>query len=250
MAQPTTRKEFKDYCLRKLGHPVIQINVSDEQIDDRVEEALNFWQDYHYNGSELVYLRHMLTEEDVERGYIDLNGTDQAKLLGVVRIFDVFSSISTGTGMFNVVYQFVLNNLQDLTGYSIQNYYMTMSHIRFIQEWLVGWPMIRYNKHSNKLYLDISTAKLTPGLYIIIEAYAPLDDENPDIWGDRFLQNYATTLIKEQWGSNLTKFTNMQLVGGVQFNGEQILSDAREERRNMEDEAKKLLQPLTHYFTG
>jgi hypothetical protein len=250
MPQPSTRKQFKEYCLRKLGHPVIQINVSDEQIDDRIDEALTFWQDYHYNGSELLYLRHMLTEDDIERGYIDLNNTEHANLLGVVRIFDVFSSISTGTGMFNVVYQFVLNNLQDLTGYSIQNYYMTMQHLRFIQEWLVGWPMIRYNKHSNRLYLDVSSSKLTAGLYIIIEAYAPLDETNPDIWGDRFLQNYATALIKEQWGNNLTKFVNMQLVGGVQFNGEQILNDAREERRNMETEAKTLLQPLVYNFSG
>jgi hypothetical protein len=250
MAQPATRKQFKEYCLRKLGHPVIQINVADEQIDDRIEEALSFWQDYHYNGSDLVYLRHMLTEEDIARGYIDLNDTEYANLLGVVRIFDLSSSISTGTGMFNVQYQFVLNNLQDLTGYSIQNYYMTMQHIRFIQEWLVGWPLIRYNKHSNKLYIDQSKGKLTPGFYIMIEAYAPIDETNPDIWGDRWLQNYATTLIKEQWGANITKFTNMQLVGGVQFNGEQILNDAREERRAMEDEAIKNLQPLTYNFSG
>jgi hypothetical protein len=250
MALPRTRKEFKEYCLRKLGHPVIQINVSDEQIDDRVDEALTFWNDYHYNGSDLVYLKHLLTQEEIDQGYVDLNNTEYANLLGVVRIFDLSSSISTGTGMFNVQYQFVLNNLQDLTGYSIQNYYMTMSHIRFIQEWLVGLPLIRYNKHTNKLYIDQSKAKLTPGYFIIIEAYAPIDETNPDIWGDRFLQNYTSALIKEQWGSNITKFSNMQLVGGVQFNGEQILSDAREERRNMEDEAKKLLQPLVYNMSG
>jgi hypothetical protein len=250
MALPRTRKEFKEYCLRKLGHPVIQINVSDEQIDDRVDEALTFWNDYHYNGSDLVYLKHLLTQEEIDQGYVDLNNTEYANLLGVVRIFDLSSSISTGTGMFNVQYQFVLNNLQDLTGYSIQNYYMTMQHIRFIQEWLVGLPLIRYNKHTNKLYIDHSKAKLTPGYFIIIEAYAPIDETNPDIWGDRFLQNYTSALIKEQWGSNITKFSNMQLVGGVQFNGEQILSDAREERRNMEDEAKKLLQPLVYNMSG
>lgn len=250
MALPTTRKEFKEYCLRKLGHPVIQINVSDEQVDDRIDEALLFWQDYHYNGSEMVYLKHLLTQEEIDQGYVDLSNTEHAKLLGVVRIFDLYSSISTGTGMFNVQYQFVLNNLQDLTGYSIQNYYMTMSHIRFIQEWLVGVPLIRYNKHSNKIYIDQSKAKLTPGFFILIEAYAPLDDTNPDIWTDRWLQNFATVLIKEQWGSNLTKFSNMQLVGGVQFNGDQILNDAREERKEMEDDARKTLQPLLNYYTG
>ena len=250
MAQPTTRKEFKDYCLRKLGHPVIQINVSDEQIEDRVEEALSFWNDYHYNGSELVYLKHRLTQQEIDQGYVDLSNTEHAKLLGVVRVFDIFSSISTGTGMFNVNYQFVLNNLQDLTGYSIQNYYMTMQHLRFIQEWLVGWTMIRYNKHNNRIYLDLTKSKLSEGYYLIIEAYEPLDDTNPDIWGDRWLQNYATVLIKEQWGSNLTKFVNMQLVGGVQFNGEQILADARDERKAMEEEAINSLQPMVYNFSG
>lgn len=247
MAKPVSRQEFKDYCLRKLGAPVIQINVSDEQVDDRVDEALDFWQDYHYNGMEHVYLKHEITQEDIDNGWIPVPD----ELVGVTRIFNLSSSISTGTGMFNVTYQFVLNNLTDLTGYSIQNYYMTMQNLRFIEEWLVGWPMIRYNKHVNRIYLDLNMEKLTPGNYIIVDGYAPLDGNLlTDIWTDRWLQNYATVLIKEQWGSNLTKFSQVQLVGGVQFNGEQILNDAREERRAMEEEAKNSLQPLVHNFSG
>ncbi len=247
MAKPTNRQEFKEYCLRKLGHPVIQINVSDEQIEDRIDEAFSFFSDYHYNGSEHVYLKHIITQEDIDRGYIEA----PERLLGVTRIFDLSSSIATGTGMFNVTYQFVLNNLQDLTGYSIQNYYMTMQSLRFIQEWLVGWPMIRYNRLVNKIYLDLDMKKLTPGKYILIEAYDIIDGtQYADLWNDRWFQNYATVLIKEQWGSNLTKFVNMQLVGGVQFNGDQILADAKEERRNMEEEAINSMQPLVYNFSG
>ncbi len=247
MAKPTNKEEFKKYCLRKLGHPVIQINVSDEQVDDRVSEAVSFWNDYHYNGSELIYLKHQVTQEDKDNGYI----TVPERLLGVARIFDLSSSISTGTGMFNVTYQFVLNNLSDITGYSIQNYYMTMQHLRFLQEILVGVPILRYNKHVNKLYIDLDWTTIAVGTYIIVEAYDVIDeDEYSDMWNDRWLQNYATALIKEQWGSNLTKFTNMQLVGGVQFNAEQILNDAREERRALEDNAKSSLQPLVYNFTG
>lgn len=247
MAKPTTRAEFKEYCLRKLGHPVIQINVSDEQIEDRIDEAFSFFSDYHYNGSEHVYLKHVITQQDITNGYV----TVPERLLGVTRIFDLSSSISSGTGMFNVTYQFVLNNLQDLTGYSIQNYYMTMQSLRFIQEWLVGWPMIRYNRLSNKVYLDMNTSKLTPGNFLIIEAYDIIDSTvYTDLWSDRWFQNYASTLIKEQWGSNLTKFVNMQLVGGVQFNGEQILADAVAERKAMEEEAINSLQPLVYNFTG
>lgn len=247
MAKPTTRKEFKEYCLRKIGAPVIQINVADEQVEDRIDEALSFWNDYHYNGSEHVYLKHKLTQEDIDNGYI----TVPERLLGVVRIFEVNTSISTGSGMFNVTYQFVLNNLNDLTGYSIQNYFMTMQSIRFMQEWLVGQPMIRYNKHINKVYLDMTKSKLSSNNYLIVEAYDILDGtQYADVWSDRWLQNYATALIREQWGLNLTKFTNMQLVGGVQFNGEQILSDASADRKAMEEEAVNSLQPLVYNFSG
>lgn len=247
MAKPYDKESFKDYCLRKLGHPVIQINVSDEQIDDRIDEAFSFFSDYHYNGSEHVYLKHMITQEDIDNGYV----ITPERLLGVSKIFDMSSSISSGSGMFNAKYQFALNNLQDMTGYSVQNYYMTMQHLQMIQEVLVGYPMIRYNKLVNKVYLDMDKANLTVGSYIMIDAYDIIDgDIYEDLWNDRWFQNYATTLIKEQWGSNLTKFTNMQLVGGVQFNGEQILNDAREERRNMEDAAINSLQPLVFNFSG
>ena len=247
MAQPETREEFKEYVLRKLGAPVIEINVSDEQVEDRIDEAISFWRDYHYNGSQLVYLKHQITEADKERGYINL----PKGLLGISGIFNLTTSISTGSGIFNVQYQFVLNNIQDITGYSIQNYYMTMSYLEFLQEILVGKPMVRYNKHVNKLFIDVDKNFLTPDEYIIIEAYDVIDpDSYPDVWGDRWLQNYAAVLVREAWGLNLTKFNNMQLVGGVTFNGEQILSEARADKERMEEEAITKLQPLTYNFVG
>jgi len=247
MAQPTNREEFKDYCLRKIGAPVIEINVSDEQVEDRIDEAISFFRDYHYDGSQLVYLSHQLTEEELDQGYIDV----PSRLLGVTRIFDLSSSISTGAGIFNVSYQFVLHNLEDITKYDVTNYYMALSHLEFIQEILVGKPLIRYNRHNDKLFIDIRKNILAPGSYIVIEAYDIIDEtEYQDFWRDRWLQNYAATLIKEQWGSNITKFEGMQLVGGVTFNGQQILNDAREERRTMEEQAINTLQPLVFNFIG
>jgi hypothetical protein len=247
MAQPQSREEFIDYVLRKIGAPVIEINVAEEQVEDRVDEALSFWNDYHYNGSQLVYLKHEITQADKDNGYITL----PQKLLGISKVFPFDTSISTGTGMFNVQYQFVLNNLTDLTSYNLQHYYMTMQHIEFMQEILVGKPFIRYNKHVNKLFIDTDISHWAVGNYIIIEAYDVIDpDAYSDVWNDRWLQNYASALIREQWGLNLTKFTNMQLVGGVSFNGEQILAEAREERRAMEEEAVQNLQPLTYNFIG
>jgi hypothetical protein len=247
MAQPNSRTTFKDWVLRKLGAPVIDINVSDEQIDDRIDEAIDFWRDYHYNGSQLVYMKHQITQEDKDNGYITLPTT----ILGISGIFNMQSSISTGGGIFNVQYQFVLNNLEDITGYNITNYFMSMQHLEFLQEMLVGRPMIRYNKHVNKLWIDSGSESIAVGEYIIIEAYDVIDGSTyGDVWSDRFLQNYAAALVKEQWGSNLTKFTGMQLVGGVSFNGEQILSDAREERKAMEEEAVQNLQPLSYNYIG
>lgn len=247
MALPTTRSEFKDYVLRKIGAPVIQINVSDEQVDDRIDEAISFWRDYHYDGSQMVYLKHQFTQAEIDQGYVEV----PENLLGVTRIFDLSSSISTGTGMFNVQYQFVLNNLEDITGYNIQHYYMSLSHLQFLQEILVGRPLIRYNRHINRLYLDVTKSTLNAGSYIIIEGYDIIDGETySDVWQDRFLQNYASALIREQWGLNLTKFSNMSLIGGVQFNGEQILSEAKNDRKEMEEMAKTSLQPLVYNFVG
>lgn len=247
MSQPTNKEEFKEYCLRKLGHPVTEINVSDEQIDDRIDEAISFYRDYHYDGSHLVYLRHELTQEEIDRGWISV----PERLLGVTRIFDLSSSISTGAGMFNVTYQFVLNNLDSITRYDVTNYYMAMQNLSFMQEILVGKPLIRYNRRMNRLFMDVKSGTLSEGSFIIIEAYDIVDqDLYQDFWKERWLQNYATVLIKEQWGTNLTKFEGVQLVGGITFNGQQILNDAREERRAMEEQAINSLQPLVHNFCG
>jgi hypothetical protein len=126
-----------------------------------------------------------------------------------------------------------------------------MSYIEFLQEMLVGKPLIRFNKHVNKLYVDVDQKIWTVGDFIIIEAYDIIDEtEYAEVWTDRWLQNYTAALVKENWGANLTKFVGMQLVGGVTFNGEQILQEAREERQRMEEEAVNSLQPLTYNFIG
>ena len=247
MAQPTNRTEFIEHVLRKIGAPVIEINVADEQIEDRVDEAVSFWRDYHYNGSQMVYLKHQITQDDIDNGYFPL----PENILGISRVFDLTSNLSSGTGIFNVSYQYVLNNLEDITGYNVANYYMNMQHLEMLQEILVGKPHIRYNRHVNKLHIDIEKELFVVGEYIVVEAYDVIDPATySEVWTDRWLQNYASVLIREQWGMNLTKFTNMQLVGGVQFNGEQILQEAREERRQLEEDAVQNLQPLTYNFIG
>lgn len=232
MAQPTTRAQFKEYCLRKLGKPVIEINVDADQIEDRIDEALSYYWDYHFDGTEKIYARRQMTQEDIDNGYI----TVPDNVIGIVNIFPISGNLS-GSGIFNAEYQFVLNNLHDFVNYDMINYYMSFQHLAFMQEILTGRQPIRYNRHVNKLYIDMSKDKISVGSYIIYECYQVVDPAvYQDVWKDRWLQNYATAKIQESWGRNLTKFTGMSLPGGVQFNGEKILDDAREDIRKMEDD--------------
>lgn len=233
MAQPTNRVEFKEFCLRKLGKPLLDINVTDEQVDDRLDEALSFYYDYHFNGSQKIYLKHQVTEADKNNGYIDL----PAEVIGAVNIFDLSTGLAMGTGMFNVQYQFVLNNINDMVSGNILNYYMTMENIQFMQDVLQGSRPIRYNRHVNRLYIDTDWSFIEVDSYIIVEVYQKVDPEDySDVWADRWLQNYTSEKIKYQWGSNLTKFIGMTLPGNVQFNGETILKDAEAAIAKLEDE--------------
>jgi hypothetical protein len=230
MAQPTTRIQFKEWCLRKLGKPVIEINVDQDQIEDRIDEALAYYWDYHFDGTEKMYVKYQMTQPDLDNGYI----TVPENVIGVVNLFPIAGNL-TGSGIFSATYQFVLNNLQDFVNYDMINYYMSFQHLAFMQEILSGRQPIRYNRHQNKLYIDMTKSKVPVGDFIVYECYQVVNpDTYVDVWKDRWLQNYATAKIKYQWGANLTKFIGMNLPGGVQFNGEKILNDADEEIKKME----------------
>lgn len=234
MAQPTTRAEFKEFCLRSLGKPVIDINVSDDQVDDRLDQSLRYYWDYHFDGTETVYYKKQIDIDLITNGYFEL----PENIIGAVRIFDISDSYSSsGSNLFNVRYQIALNDIFTLTNINLVGYYQSMQHLGLIQELLVGKTPIRYNRHRNRLYLDIDKQKLVEGQWIIVHAYEVVDPEvYPDVWADRWLQNYVTQQIKKQWGSNLTKFEGLQLPGGIQFNGNKIYDDAVEEIRRLEDE--------------
>lgn len=233
MAVPTTRAAFKEYCLRKLGKPVIEINVDDDQVEDRIDEALRYYWDYHFDGSERTYYKHVITQEDRDNKYITL----PENVIGAVNVFQIGDPAMTSNDLFNIRYQIALNDLYTLTSVSLIPYYMVMEHLGLMTELLVGKQPIRYNRHTDKLYIDMDWGTLDVGTYLVVEAYQVVDPEVwVDAWGDRWLQNYATVLIKRQWGANLTKFSGMQLPGGVQFNGEKIYDDATAELQKLEEE--------------
>lgn len=230
MAVPTNRQEFKEYCLRRLGHPVIEINVDDDQIEDRIDDALRYWWDYHFDGSEKVYYKHQITQTDVDNKYIIL----PENIIGAVRFFNIGDALNTNN-MFNIRYQIALNDLYTLTSVSMIPYYMAMTHIQFLEYMLVGQQPIRYNRHMNRIYLDMDWEKLNVGSFLIVEAYEVVNPEVfQDAWKDRWLMQYATALIKRQWGSNLKKYQGMTLPGGIQFNGQQIYNEAEQEIQQLE----------------
>ena len=223
MAIPASRTDFKEYCLRKLGKPVIEINVDDDQVEDRIDESLKYYWDYHFDGTDKIYYKHAITSTDKANRYITLPDN----IIGTVRVFPIGDPSIRSDDMFNIRYQIALNDLYTLTSVSMVPYYMVMEHLSLIQELLVGKQPIRYNRHKDRLYVDMDWNSINIGEFLLVEAYEIVDpDVWTDAWGDNWLQSYCTELIKKQWGSNLTKFTGMQLPGGIQFNGEKIYDDA------------------------
>ena len=246
MAVPNSRSTFKELCLRRLGKPVIEINVDDDQVEDRIDQALAYYQDYHFDGTEKTFLKHAVTQTDFDNQYIDIPNS----VIGIVNIFDIGDATSTNN-LFNIRYQIALNDLYDLSRYDLVPFYMNFMNIRMIEEILVGKQPIRYNRHVNKLHIDMDWKKLNVGDFIVAHVYKKLDgDTYSDLWGDRWLAEYTTCLIKYQWGSNLSKFTGMQLPGGVQFNGADILSQAQMEKDKLEQEMISASSLPVHDMTG
>ena len=232
MAVPTSRDTFKEYCLRRLGKPVIEINVDPDQVDDRVDESLRYFWDYHFDGAEKIYYKYQVTDQTKTDRYI----TMPENVLGVVNLFPIGQALNTNN-LFNIRYQIALNDLYTLTSVSMVPYYMAIQHIQFLEMMLVGQQPIRYNRYMNRLYVDMDWNIINTGDYIIAEAYQVVD---PETWtraySDPWLQKYATCLIKQQWGNNLKKFGNMQMPGGIIFNGQTIYDEATQERNDLEKE--------------
>lgn len=232
MALPVNRTQFKNYCLRRLGAPVIEINVDDDQIEDRIDEGLKYYWDYHFDGTEKIYYKHPITSTDQTNKYITLPDN----IIGAVNIFNIGDALNTNN-LFNIRYQIALNDLYTLTSSSMVPYYMALQHIQLIEEILVGKQPIRYNRHRNILSVDMDWNKLAEGQFLVVEAYQIIEpDTYTDAWSDRWLAQYCTALIKRQWGNNLKKFEGMQLPGGIQFNGQKIYDEAVEEINKMENE--------------
>ena len=271
MAIPTTKSTFKEYCLRNLGKGVIDINVSDDQADDRIDEALQYFAQYHYDGIEKVYLKHQITQEDVDRSKTNETSTATdskdssitasfsegkgfipmpSAVVSVIQIFP-FDNVATNN-MFDIRYQLRLNDLYDFSSTSVIHYQMTMEHLDFLSHILVGEKPIRFNQHQNRLYIDMDFANdITVGEFIIIECYRKIDPATyTDIFDDIYLKRYASALIKRQWGANLSKFAGVAMLGGVTMNGEAIYSQAQEELEKLEEQIQLSFETPIDYMVG
>lgn len=317
MAQPSTRQELIDYCLRNLGHPVIEINIDDDQLEDRIDEAIQFYRDFHFDALEKVYLSEKINPSTLQISGVNAASFTNGEVItgsssgtratvysnisanrmfvkGVSGTFTVgetiigstsgqtstvssislgnydnkyfvmsdlvisiervlpFSSRTRGIDLFDVKYQILLNDLYSIQSTDIIYYSQVQQQLQLIQDILVGIKPIRFNRHQNRLYVDMDWSEdVDVGDYIIVEAYRALDpDTFTDVYNDGFLKRYATALIKRQWGINLKKFEGVQLPGGVTLNGQKIFDEAQEEIQILKDEVKDTYQLPIDFFTG
>jgi hypothetical protein len=229
MAIPTSRVTLIDYCLRNLGAPVLDINVDDDQVEDRVDEALQKYRDYHMEGQRRVYLPILVTPTDITNKYFTL--TDD--VISVTRVLPISNSYAA-VNMFSMKYQMYLNDFYALyKAESLQYYVQMQQYLQEVDALLNGIQPIQYQRHGNKLFIDTNFKDLQAGQYIMAECYVSLED-TPEMYNDSWLKRYTTALIKRQWGTNLSKFDGMQLPGGVTINASKILDESNDEIEKLE----------------
>ena len=305
-----SRQDLQDYSLRRLGHPVIEINVEDGQVSDRIDDALQFFQEYHFDGVERVFVSHQIvgsklklttniastftkgeivtggtsgatakvdstdgqyiiveeiksgtfvasetltggtsgsiatlsptdfyTKGDIENGYVPIG----SGILGVTRMFNFGGAATNNTRdgqLFDLMYQFRMNDLYNLMGADMVYYTIVQSHLTTLEKLLTSERQIRFNRKTDRLYVDTDWDKtFNVGDYIVAEAYAIIDPATyTEVYDDMFLKKYTTALIKRQWGENLKKFAGIQMPGGVTLNGDQIYQEAVQEIQAIEQE--------------
>ena len=260
MAQPASRSDFKNYCLRQLGAPVLEINVADEQIDDIIDDALQYFHERHFDGVLRTYLKYQVTQDDIDRGKgpgqsgvtgittttatSTIDGASMQfdweensnylqvppSVIGVEKVFHFDGSQSMSSGMFSIKYQLFLNDIYFWGAMEMLTYNMTRTYLADLEFALTTQKQFRFNQRMDRLYLDISWGELTPGDYLVIDCFRTLDpNDYARVWNDSFLKKYTTALLKKQWGQNLIKFQGVKLPGGVELNGREIYEDGVKE---------------------
>lgn len=251
MANPTSRATLIDYCKRRLGDPVVEINVDEDQLEDRVDEALQYYQEYHSDATFRTYISALIGDSDVTREYIDVP-TD---VLYVTRMFTLSSSFNSSFNFFDIKYQLMLNDIADMQNFAgdLAYYDQLNQYLSILDIKLNGHPQTEFVRRQNRLYLfgDFVDGDVKAGEYILYEAYRIVDpSSHTAIFNDMWLKEYTTSLIKQQWGMNLIKFEGMQLPGGVIINGRQLYDDATGEIEALRERIRTEHELPADFFVG
>lgn len=246
-----SREALKEYCLRKLGHPVIQVNVAEEQVEDRIDDALHMFFEYHSDGLIKKYLTTQLTAKDIANKKIPV----PEDVFSVVRLFPV-PSISNSD--MNLSYTAAMSDILDgmrmtnqVEGGGAYRYYLIEQHLTLLQTFFTREKFVRFNRYQNYLQIDTDWDEMIEGDYIVIECWSCIDmDEYERTWGDQWLKNYSTALIKQQWGFNMLKYSGFQLPSGITLDGQKIYDDATEEIKELKDELENTYQLPISFFMG
>jgi len=259
MAQPASRSDLINYCKRQLGAPVLEINIADEQVDDLVDDALQYFHERHFDGVVQTYLKYKITQDDIDRGKgkgssnpkgvvtttasTDIDGASVTfsyeensnyiqvppSIIGINKIFRFDNSTISG-GMFSLKYQLFLNDLYFFNSMEMLSYAMTKTYLSDIDFLLNTEKQIRFNQRQDRLYLDVDWGNVQLGEYIVLDCWRLLDPNDfARVYNDSFLKKYLTALMKRQWGQNLIKFQGVKLPGGIELNGRQIYDDAEKD---------------------
>ena len=254
MAKPNSRPTLIKYCKRALGAPVVEINVDDDQVDDRIDEALQFYQEYHTDAIERVYLKHQITAQNITDGKAGTGITiSDSGITEITKVMNLSDAAGSSANMFSFDYQMHLNDLHNLNyANGLLDYAMTRMHYSM-------WEMLaddddkhfEFKRHRNKIVIHMDWDEVNEGSFLVFQAYKILDpDTYTDVYNDYYLKRYATALIKQQWGINLSKFEGMVMPGGVTFNGRQIFEDAKEEIEKLTEEARLNWELPIDFYTG
>lgn len=251
MASPNSRQSLIDYCLRKLGAPVLEINVDPDQIEDKIDDAIQMYQDYHADGTLRTYLPHQMTSQDITNGYITLP-TD---INYVARILPINSGFGSSRDWFDIRYQLMLNDITSLYNMigDLAYYEQLQQYVGLLDMQLNGTPQIQFSRRQNRLYIwgDTVDGDIKAGDYIVIEVFQNINPNSAtSIYNDRWVKAYATALIKQQWGANLSKFEGMQLPGGVTINGRTLYEDATAEIDQLKESLRLEAEFPVDFYIG
>ena len=251
MAAPSSRATLIDYCKRRLGEPVIEVNVDEDQLEDRVDEALQYYREFHSDATIRTYLKHQVTAADVTNEYIPL----ASNIIFVSKMFPLSSSFNNSRNFFDIKYQMMLNDIADLMNFAgdLAYYEQMQQYLSLLDMKLNGTPQVQFSRRQNRLYIfgDFADGDIKAGDYIVAEVYTEVSEtDHTSIFNDMFVKEYTTALIKQQWGQNLIKFEGMQLPGGVILNGRQIYDDATAEIATLRENLRLEHEFPPDFFVG